>query len=218
MITWTKLVAPAAVLALGLSGATWWTVTDGRDASDSTTIAAPLHRETPDDGSTDSVPASDPAESVPDSGPTTTPEAAPTAPTTAPATTAPATTPPMTLPTTVPATVPATSVPGAPLVEVPAGFDVSTWQLCSAAGWQVRYPIDWFAYVAPPDADPASNPACSLFAPFDMSDLTPDEAFEQSYVVVGRLSGHDVSSYTDAFVTGNVWESPPVVVPVTSVP
>ena len=216
MTTWTKFAAPAAALVLGLSGATWWTVSDGDDAA-SITVEAPLHRQTPEDGAT--VDPSVTTSTVPTTETTVATTGAPTVPPTLP----PETTVPLTLPTTVPPSVttappttappPNTSATGAPAVEVPAGFDVSTWQVCSSsAGWDVAYPGDWYTYVD----TTGYGIDCSLFAPFDMSDLTPDEAFDQSFVVVGRLSGYDTATYVDAFVTGGgPWETAPVVVPVT---
>jgi hypothetical protein len=212
MTAWTKFVAPAAALVLGLSGATWWTVSGGDDTSTSDAVAAPLHRQTPEDGSTGDTGDTGVSTST---APTTETTVATTVAPTVPPTPPPETTVPMTLPTTVAPVVttapPTTAAPTAPAVEVPAGLDVSTWQLCSSsAGWDVMYPSDWYAYV-----DTTGGIDCSLFAPFDMSDLTPDEAFDQSYVVVGRLTGYDLATYVDAFVTGGgPWEMAPVVTPV----
>lgn len=211
MTAWTKFAAPAAALVLGLSGATWWTVSGGDDTSTSNAVAAPLHRQTPEDGSAVDTTVS--TSTAPTTETTVATTVAPTVPTTLP----PETTVPLTLPTTVAPAVTAapstTATSSAPVVEVPAGLDVSTWQVCSSsAGWDVAFPSDWYTYVDITGEDVE----CSLFAPFDMSDLTPDEAFRQSYVAVGRLTGYNPTTYVDAFVTGGgPWETAPVAVPVT---
>ena len=154
MTTWTKFVAPTAALLLGMSGTAWWAAIDGGADVGSSEVEAPLHRQTPDDDATDATdaPTSDPVTTDPAATVATT-----VAPTSVPPTVVPTTVVPMTLPTTVappivtvaPTTTPPTTIiSSSPAVAVPAGFDVSTWQRCSSASWDVALPSDWYAYAA----------------------------------------------------------------------
>lgn len=225
---WGRIGAAAAVASLGLAGVVWWAVTDEDDSSSGrveslTHVDEPADRETPEDGVvvTTTLPGTGPGTATTVAGETTVPATTlppltlPSVPsTTVPSTTVPPTTvAPATVPPTVAPTAPATTAsPYGPVVVPPPGYDPSTWVWCvnTEQGWEVPYPADWYAY-----SDPAGETYdCSLFAPFDMTGMNSTDAYQQSYINIGRLMGHDLTSYTESFVTTGTWESVPVPTPV----
>lgn len=221
---WRRIGAAAAVGVLGLAGVGWWTLTDD-DGGSSGDVRSLTHARPPDDGDrpddTVVIPATGTA--VGTTVPVATSEAATTVAPVDVATTVPLTLPttvPATLPTTVPATaaptvaptVAPTASPYGPVVTPPAGYDTSTWQWCvnTEQGWEVAYPLDWYVFT-----DPSGEyDDCSIFAPFDMTGADPGDAYQASYVNVGRMLGYDLASYTTEYVQTGTWESMPVTSPV----
>ncbi len=223
---WRRIGAAAAVGVLGLAGVGWWTFTE--DEADTADVRSLSHAGPPDDSDRpdDSVviPSVSTAPGTTMPGATTTDVAAATttavpltlpstvAPTVPPTTVPPTTVPPTTVPITAAPTVPTTVSEYGPEVTPPAGYDTSSWAWCinTEEGWEVAYPSDWYAYV-----DPAGEMYdCSIFAPFDMTGMNSTDAYQQSYVNIGRLFGHDLASYTESFVQTGSWESVPVPSPV----